>query len=37
MSLYSGKPCCLACYRKWSAREARFEQRERNDAPLKVE
>ncbi len=19
MSLYSGKPCCLACYRKWSA------------------
>lgn len=21
MSLYSGEPCCLACYRKWSARE----------------
>lgn len=21
MSLYSGKPCCLACYKKWSAIE----------------
>ncbi len=22
MSLYSGKPCCLACYRKWSTLDA---------------
>ena len=36
MSLYSGKPCCLACYKKWSEIEARFVQRERSDAPLKV-
>jgi len=30
MSLYSGKPCCLACYRKWSALKGLAGERGKN-------